>query len=90
LLLNVGSGGGAAAAPAAGGASGGDSAQEAAKEEEKEEGMFFWFLCKPSTDNLGQKRKSRTRIWVLAFSTKLLFSCSLASDHGWRLDLGAD
>ena len=76
LLLNVGSGGGAAAAPAAGGASGGAAAAEETKEEEKEEGMLNPKLIthKDRTDGLPQKKKSQTRTWVSAFSTKHLSS----------------
>ena len=80
MLSNVGSGGGAAAPAAAGGAAGGGAAEEAAKEEEKEEGTFPQLLGRCDgrgelvTDFALQRRRSRTRTWVSAFSTKLLSS----------------
>jgi hypothetical protein len=82
LLTNVGSGGGAAAAaaPAAGGA-GGAEAPAAAKEEEKKEGTLQGPLILFLLEDLlltdwfflfSQRRKSLTRTWDSACSTKRL------------------
>lgn len=76
LLLNVGSGGGAAAAPTAGGAaSGGGDAPAEEKKEEKEEGLSTAFVTR-SIEGIrllthSQRKRNRTRIWVLVFSIRV-------------------
>ena len=76
ILTNVGSGGGAAAAPAggAGGGGGGAAAEEAPKEEEKKEegkGTSLRLLKNLTADTPPlQRRRSPTRIWALACSTR--------------------
>ena len=75
MLLNVGSGGGAAAAPTTGGA-GGDNAGDAPAEDKKkeEEGMrperAYSTTQQMDTDRTLQRRRSPTRIWASACSTK--------------------